>query len=80
MVRWWKMPIVVGTGGFGLSYRRIIFLVLGRDCCGEVKRLTCREGLVVQTTRRELVPASPFGGQVGAACVAVMVCIRSPCG
>jgi hypothetical protein len=40
----------------------------------------CREGLVDQTTRRELVPASPFGGHIGAACVAVMVCIRSSCG
>jgi hypothetical protein len=53
-----------------------------RDCSGVivVKRLTCRERLVGQTIRRELVPASPFGGHAGAACVAVVVCIRSPSG
>ena len=37
--------------------------------------------LVDQTIWRELVPASPSGGQVGAPCVAVVVvCIGSPSG
>ena len=69
-----------GGGGLVLVGRRLVFREILTPKL-VMERLTCRKRLVDQTIWRELVPASPSGGQVGAPCVAVVVvCIRSPSG